>query len=190
METRNIKILLQQYFNGESTRLQERTLEEYFSSGKVADELMEYKEFFGGISELSQLPDENGFQDEIMDYILEQEFSEKNKYRSLWRTVTGIAASIIIILGSFLVYEQQQKPFEDTYSNPEEAYLQAEKTLQYISGKYKVGLSRLSKTKKYNEAFAELRKVEIINHASKPLSESLKKINKGFNETKIINKVN
>jgi hypothetical protein len=144
MELKEIQQLLQRYFNGESTDTEERTLEMYFQSGEVAKEVKEYAEFFGGISELTKVADDPSIEDDIMDYILENEHREKTKYRSMWKMVTGIAASIIIVLGSFLVYQEQQKPFDDTFENPDEAYAYATQTLQFVSGKYNKGLAHLS----------------------------------------------
>jgi hypothetical protein len=190
METKEVGVLLQRYFEGESTLEEDRALEAYFSGGNVAPELLGYAEFFGGLNELAQSRSETGFEEEIMDFILEQENKEKNRYRGLWSTVTGIAASVIIILGSLLIYEQKQNTFKDTYSDPNEAYVEATKTLRYISGKYNSGLAQLSKTKQFNQALAELRKVDVINQAPKPLSDGIKTIRKGFNETKNIEKYN
>jgi hypothetical protein len=184
METKEVKVLLQRYFEGETSLEEERLLEEYFASGDVAVELLEYKEFFSGLNELSQSYPDQGINNEIMDYILEQEFSEKTRYRGLWKTVTGIAAAIILILGGLLIYDQQRSPFKDTYSNPDEAYMQAQKTLRYISSKYNSGFVQLSKTKSYNKALAELRKVELVNQAPKPLSAGIKAVRSGFDETK------
>ena len=50
--------------------------------GEVAEELTEYKEFFGGISELAAAHDDADIEDEIMDFILENEHQEKTKYRN------------------------------------------------------------------------------------------------------------
>ena len=171
METKEIKRLLQLYFNGESSEQDERDLELYFQSGKVAEEVKEYAEFFGGISELAYADMDSSIEEDIMDYILENEHQEKTKYRWLWKTVTGIAASIIIVLGGILMYEQQQKPFEDTFEDPDVAYAYAEQTLQYVSGKYSKGLAELSNFGK-------------LQDASKPLKEGVQPINDFFDAIK------
>jgi hypothetical protein len=144
MKTEEVKQLLQRYFNGESTDTDERQLEAYFQSGEVADEVAEYAEFFGGISELADIADDPTIEEDVMDYILENEHREKTHYRSMWRIVTGIAASVIIVLGGFLFYQEQQKPYDDTFDDPEQAYAYAKETLQYVSGKYSQGLAELS----------------------------------------------
>uniref|UniRef100_UPI00321806F5 hypothetical protein n=1 Tax=uncultured Draconibacterium sp. TaxID=1573823 RepID=UPI00321806F5 len=158
METKEVKYLLQRYFNGESTQEEERTLEAYFQAGNVAKEVAEYAEFFGGISELANIADDATIEEDVMDYILENEHREKTKYRSMWKMVTGIAASIIIVLGSFLVYQEQQKPFDDTFKNPEEAYAYATQTLGFVSGKYNKGLAELSNFDKLSIANKSIQK--------------------------------
>jgi hypothetical protein len=172
METGKIAKLLQTYFNGESTVEEERALENYFRSGNVAAEFQEYTTFFGGISELANVSGDSNIEEEIMDFILENENREKTRYRWLWQTVTGIAASVIIVLGGFLFYQQQQKPFDDTFKNPEEAYAYAEQTMQFISEKYAKGLTGLSN-------FEKLQKVnQPIQKATTPVIEFYNAIEK------------
>ncbi|NQU54653.1 MAG: hypothetical protein HQ522_19195 [Bacteroidetes bacterium] len=158
METKEIKQILQRYFNGESSLEDEKILEAYFQSGDVADEVVEYAEFFGGISELTGAVDDSQIEEDVMDFILENEHKEKTKYLGMWKMVTGIAASIIIVLGGFLFYQQQQKPFDDTYENPEQAYAYAQQTLQFVSGKYSKGFAEFSNFEKLQKANKSLKK--------------------------------
>jgi hypothetical protein len=158
METKKIAELLQTFFNGESTIEEERTLETYFKSGNVAKEFQEYAAYFNGISELANSADDRNIEEEVMDFILENELLEKTRYRWLWQTVTGVAASVIIILGGFLFYQQQQKPFDDTFKDPKEAYAYAQHTLQFVSGKYNKGLAGLSNFEKLQKASQPIKK--------------------------------
>lgn len=154
MELQEIRQLLQRYFNGESSVEDEKRLENYFQSGEVAKEVAEYAEFFGGISELASIVDDSTIEEDVMDYILENEHQEKKRFRKLWLNVTGIAASVIIVLGGFLLFQEQRKPFDDTFEDPQQAYAYAEQTLQFVSGKYSKGLAHLSnfeKLRKGNE---------------------------------------
>ncbi len=175
MEIKKIKNLLHLYFEGETSLEDERRLEEYFQSGEVADELKKYAEFFGGISELAAVKGENTIEEDVMDFILENEQKEKSKYRQMWLAVTGIAASVIIILGGILFYEQQQKPYEDTFNNPEAAYAYAAQTLKFVSSKYNKGL-------------AELSNFEKLETAAEPLEKGVKPINDAFEKVNILGK--
>ncbi len=172
METNKIEKLLHSYFNGESTAEEERALEIYFRSGDVNEKFKGYIGFFNGLSELSHTYDDSNIEDEVMDFILENENKEKLKYRWLWQTVTGIAASVIIILGGFLFYQQQQKPFDDTFKNPEEAYVYARHTLQFVSVKYNRGISGLAEFDKLQKA------TEPVKKGVAPVNEIFKTIEK------------
>ncbi len=175
MKTKEVKRLLQRYFNGESSHQEEQALENYFRSGKVAEELKYYKSFFVGISELQEIgKDDPHIEEEVMDFILEQESGEKSKYRRLWTTVTGIAASIILVVGGMLFYQQQDQQFEDTFENPEVAYNYASHTLQYVSAKYNKGLR-------------ELQNFDKLETASKPLKKGVKPVNAVFENLKKVN---
>jgi hypothetical protein len=167
MTTKEIKQLLQIYFNGESSLEDERRLEVYFQSGKVAEELAEYAEFFGGISELTSAVDDSTIEEDVMDFILENEHKEKTKYLGMWKMVTGIAASIIIVLGGVLFYQQKQQPYDDTFENPEQAYAYAQQTLQFVSGKYSKG-------------FAEFSNFEKLQKANKPLKKGIAPVNEFY----------
>lgn len=158
METKEIKQLLQRYFDGESSNVDEQQLEAYFTSDEVVDELKEYTEFFGGIAELANIDNSATLEDDIMDYILENENRDKLKFRRMWQTVTSIAATIIIVLGGFLFYQQKQQPFEDTFEDPQKAYEVAQQTLGYVSQKYNKGLSALANFEKLNSAMQPLQK--------------------------------
>jgi hypothetical protein len=175
MKTTEIKQLLQIYFNGESSLENERKLEAYFQSDEVAKELTEYAEFFGGISELTIDVDDSCIEEDVMDFILENEHKEKTKYLGMWKMVTGIAASIIIVLGGFLFYQQQQKPYNDTFENPEQAYAYAQHTLQFVSGKYSKG-------------FAQFSNFEKLQKANKPLKKGIAPVNEFYEGIKRIEK--
>ncbi|MBN2635122.1 MAG: hypothetical protein JXR61_02545 [Prolixibacteraceae bacterium] len=177
METKEIKQLLQRYFNGESSVADEQKLEAYFNSGEVADELKEYTKFFGGIAELANTKNDFTLEDDIMDYILENENREKTKFRRMWQTATGVAATIIIVLGGFLFYQQKQQPFEDTFKDPQKAYEVAEQTLGYVSQKYNKGLSALANFEK-------------LNSAMQPLQKGLSPVNEVFDNIKDIEENN
>ena len=174
METSKIKELLQKYFEGQTTQQDEKLIESYFRNGNIDPELQEYKSFFDGLNELSGNERNPKLESEIMDFILESEHREKTKYRWLWQTVTGVAAAIIIVLGGFLFWQQQQKP-QDTFKNPQEAYAYAEQTLQFVS-------------EKYNKGFASLSKFDKLQKATEPVTKGVAPVNKMFKKLEEMNK--
>ena len=158
MELKEIQALLQRYFNGQTTEQEEQKLSSYFASQNVAKEVQEYAGFFGGISELSEAAKNISIEEDVMDFILEHDSGEKTKFRKLWLNVTGIAAAVVIALGGFLFYQQQQQPFEDTFNTPEEALAYAQETLQFMSGKYNKGLASFSNFEKLQKGSKEISK--------------------------------
>ncbi|MGQ7869330.1 hypothetical protein [Sunxiuqinia sp. sy24] len=176
MELKKIKQILQKYWEGETTEQEERVLTDYFKSDNIAPELKQEQSFFNGLFEFAAEERDEALEDDIMDHILEQEHREKTHYRWLWQTVSGIAAALMIaILAVNLT--SNQKPWQDTYSNPDQAYTAASNTLQYVAGYYQKGIE-------------ELQPVKTLNKASQPLSKGLNKIEKGFQEIQEVEKIN
>lgn len=175
MDLKEIKQILQKYFDGETTMAEEQFLNEYFHSKTISPELERYRSYFSGMNELSYDRD-LGFESQIMDYILENEHREKTHYRWLWQTVSGIAAALIIALLVVNFYGNQ-KPWKDTYKDPDIAYTEAKQTLQFVAGQYQKGLAALHPTK-------------ILNTATEPLKVGLTGINKGFKEIQKVEQIN
>ena len=166
MEKKEVKQLLQRYFDGTTTVKEEDILRSYFMSKNVAKEFEEYIEFFNGICDLSAINHDN-IEDEIMDHILENETKEKTGYRRLYFTIAGIAASLLIIIGGVLL--KQQQPYKDTFDNPEAAYTYAKNTLAYVSQKYNSGIEELSHFEK-------------LQNAVDPLNQGMKNVKRYYDE--------
>lgn len=172
METREIKHLLQRYFEGETTVAEEQLIDAYFNSGNVAEELKEYTGFFRGKSELKEAVYEDKIEEDILKLINANEPKQKTRRLILWQAVTGIAASVVIVLGGYLFYQQKEQPMNDTFENPEVAYAYAEQTLAYVSAKYNKGIAGLSNFNKLQTA------AEPLQQGIQPLSEYFEMIDK------------
>ena len=175
MELEEVKILLQRFFDGQTTEEEEKNLADFFRNQDVPAEMEVYREFFVATEELSGLRFD-GFEEDVMDHILESENKEKKKYRWLWQSVTSAAA--VLLLAVLLVnYNQNKNQFKDTYDDPDIAYAEATKTLRYMAGKYQKGM-------------VQLRPIAKIDKASAPLKTSLRLVNKGFSEMDELTKMN
>jgi hypothetical protein len=174
MKTMEVEQLLHRYFEGETTAGEERELENYFNSDEVADELKEYAGLFRGISELTDAVYEDTIEHDILKYINKNNPAQKTKRIGLWQAVSGIAASIILVVGGFLLYQQQEHQFADTFDDPDVAYAYAEQTLSYVSAKYNQGLAALTNFEK-------------LQTAAEPLQQGIRPIN---NYLEMIEKMN
>ena len=175
MESQKIHILLQKYFDAETTIDEENELITYFTSGEVDENLKMYVPLFSGMKELSADEDLD-LGDDLMNYILESEHKEKLRYRWMWQIVTGVAASVILVMLAVNFYSSQSQ-WKDTFSDPKQAYSEASKTLEFVAGKYNKGL-------------AQLRPIGRIESATDPYISGMKKLNKGFEQMKEVKKLN
>ena len=167
MESQKINILLQKYFDAETTIDEENELITYFTSGEVDENLKMYVPMFSGMKELSA-DEDPALGDELMNHILESEHKEKLRYRWMWQIVTGVAASVILVMLAVNFYNNQNQ-WKDTFTNPDQAYAEASKTLDFVAGKYNKGL-------------AQLRPIGKIENAVDPLQSGISKVNKGFKQ--------
>ena len=178
MKTEDVKKILQRYFEGISTEEEEITLRSYFHSAFVDEEMIEYKDYFLGMSELSENTDDDDYENQLMKYIIKSEGGNSG-LGYLYITLTGIAASLIIILGGLLFYQQHRPDvLSDTFDNPRAAYAYAKKTLVYVSSKYNQGLTSLSS-------------IDKLQTAADPYNQEVRSINELFekieNEKQTIN---
>ena len=172
MESQRINILLEKYFEAETTLNEENELINYFNSEKVDESLKQYIPLFEGLKELST-SEYPGLGDDLMNHILESEHKDKLMYRWRWMIVTAVAASVILAMLAVNMYSRQ-KQWKDTYSNPEQAYVAASNTLDYVAGLYNKGL-------------AQLKPIGKIENATAPLTSGMKTLEKGLNKLDIMN---
>ena len=175
MELQRINILLQKYFEAETTLDEENELITYFSSGDVDENLKMYVPMFSGMKELLA-EEQPTLGDELMNHILESEHREKLRYRWMWQAVSGVAAAVIVVMLAVNYYSGRTQ-WNDTFKDPDQAYGEAVKTLQFVS-------------EKYNKGLAQLRPVGKIESAVSPLSSGMSKINKGFEQVNEISELN
>ena len=168
MKTNIAKTLLQKFFEAETSLEEENMLREYFSKDEVDPELLPYREFFTNTDSQFETEKEERIEERVMDYILENESKNRGRYRQLWLTVSGIAASLVIAVSAMLYYQGEQT-YQDTFTNPDEAYAYAEQTMAFVSQKYNQGMASLEPLKK-------------VNQSVQPLESSLQTLNKGFSK--------
>lgn len=175
MESKRIHILLHKYFEAESTLDEENELINYFNSGQVEDEFKSYEPVFSGLKQLSVNEDAQ-LGDDLMNYILESENKEKLRYRWMWQIVTGVAASVILVMLAVNFYSNQGQ-WNDTFTDPQQAYAEASKTLEFVAGKYNKGL-------------AQLKPIGRVEAAATPFYTGMEAWNKGVGQLENIENLN
>ncbi|KIA99167.1 hypothetical protein OA93_05910 [Flavobacterium sp. KMS] len=146
MESDKIEIILEKYFQGESTIAEENELKNYFSSPNVAQHLEQYKPLFGYFSQ-------------VKEQRLTQEIPLQTKKRNVaW---LSIAASAVLLLGigSYFYLNNTNnttpvvaKSELGTYDSPEEALAATQKALAMVSHNVNTGIESVQYIKEYEQS--------------------------------------
>jgi hypothetical protein len=149
MEFSKIEILLEKYFEGETSIAEEIELKNYFSSPNVAPHLVQYQPLFGYFS-----------------IAKEQKYTQQIPLLSIKHKVAwlSIAASVVIMLGigSYLYFNANvamENKDLGSYDDPEEALAATQKALAMLSNNVNVGVESVQYIQVYentkNKAFVE-----------------------------------
>lgn len=142
MEHTNIEILLEKYFEGETSIAEEKELTNYFSSPNVAQHLEQYKSLFGYFSQTKKLA-----------FLQEIPLQPKNN-KAAW---LSIAASVVVLLGvGTFVYlnnnQGNQNKDLGTYNDPEIAFKETQKALAMLATHVNVGIESVHYVKEYENS--------------------------------------
>ena len=144
MESNKIEILLEKYFQGETSIAEEKELKNYFSLPNVAQHLQQYQPLFGYFSQVKEQKST-------------QEISLQTKKRNVaW---LSIAASAVVLLGigTYYISKKNTAPAVaqtelGTYDDPEEALAATQKALALLSKKVNVGIESVQYIKEYEQS--------------------------------------
>lgn len=149
MEFNKIEVLLEKYFEGETSIAEENELKDYFSSPNVAEHLEQYRPLFGYFAEAKEQKLTNNV----------TLISKKKKVAWL-----SIAASIVMMMGIGTYTYFNANPVKGnqelgTYDDPEEALEATQKALAMLSDNVNVGIEGVQYLQVYevtkNKAFVE-----------------------------------
>ena len=174
MKREEARILLQKYFEAETSLAEEEMLGCYFRQEEIPEEMIPFKVWFEKLGQKGVSDNDSQLQNEMMEVILQKEHVRKK--RVLWISLSGIAATLLIVLGTTLHF-QQKSTYRDSFDDPVTAMAYASKTLHFVSAKYNKGL-------------AQLRPVHKFETATLPVRRGLITIEKGFSQIEKIHIMN
>lgn len=141
MESDRIEILIEKYFEGETSTAEEQELRNYFSSSAIATHLKQYQSLFGYFSQVKA----QNCNSEIL-------LQSKKRY-SAW---LSIAASVVVLLGigtvTYLNYNNSEQQDLGSYDNPEVALKETQKALALLSENVNVGIKTVQYVEEYETA--------------------------------------
>jgi hypothetical protein len=138
MEIDKIEKLVEKYFDGQTTILEEKELKTYFSSNDVAPNLKQYQPLFVYYTHQN-------------DIKFDQTIA-LNSRKSI-RSFLSIAASVVVIIGiGFYFFNRNEAIKTDdlgTYEDPEAAFLATQKALSLLSNHLQVGYESIGYINEY-----------------------------------------
>jgi len=176
MDQKEIRALLERFYSGESTLHEENILREYFSGDQVDPEFTADQDLFlyqiQKVKDKQEIPD---ISNEIWNSLIKEDAHKNKAVRSLPYLYLRIAASVVILVGSFFIIKNQvfdtmnTIQYTDTFDNPELAYQQTKETLLYVSAMLNSGAEHLEPIQKINEGTQPLNKLATFNQGLKEL---------------------
>ena len=184
MDLKKAEVLVEKYYNGETSPEEELQLREFFRTAEnVPEHLMPDKELF---SLYSKAADEevpvDGFMKNLERVIDSQSVTSLSARKSVMYWISGIAAGIALLLTSYFLLvnnpftDDRRQALKDTYENPQLAYEETQKVLLYISQKMNKGTAPLSNVSKLNKPVQSI--------------QNLKKLETGMNQLQMLNLLN
>lgn len=167
MDTGQIKILLEKYFEGQTSLVEEQALRDYFSAEITDKEFLPYRQQFlllraGSGQEPSGYPE---FETRLAGLIDSQQQIPDAKSRTLSVFRMAAAAAIVVLIGisAFLAIQNKWHKTSDTFTDPQLAYKEAQKTLLYVAERMNTGIEPLSAVSKINAGNEHLKSLKKLN---------------------------
>jgi len=141
MDYNNIRKLLDKYWEGESTIIEETQLRDFFTGSDVPEDLKAYQPLFQ-FFQMEQDKNLNGDFDQRLIKQLESSEKPKATVRKLPYYLMRVAAAALLLLSIYFVNEQWDQKTNDVVveeMTPEEAYEQTKAALLLVSAKLTKG---------------------------------------------------
>ena len=142
MELDKIEIILEKYFDGETSIAEEKELKDYFTSSNVAQHLEQYQPLFGYFSQAKQ-----------EQYKAVVPLKTEKRIIASW---ISIAAAVVVLLGvgtfTYMNYNVKKSQDYGTYDDPEVAFRETQKALALISEHVNTGIESVGYINEYEQS--------------------------------------
>ena len=186
MNSHRIENLLEKYFDGNTSLEEEKILKDFFQGDTIPPHLVSLKETFNYFSEEKDKDElDDSFDQKVLSKIdhFENDHKRQSRRRFIYY-VSGIAASILIIISIFTNFDPFSSKLKDTFDNPQLAYEETRKALMLVSGTLNKGVQPVEKMAKFDDGLEQMSKIQSLGTGM----EEFEKLTK-FYETqeKVIN---
>lgn len=161
MDTKDLKLLLHSFYEGETSKEEEKKIFDFFEKENISEDTEVEKRIFLNLYSARQNNIPEHLEAKLNTLIDRLERDENRKqtphiilprkyFSQTIRWAISIAASIVIILSAGIFAYlgnngNKNKTLADTYSDPKEAYFETQKTLLLVSEKLNKGIQQMEK---------------------------------------------
>lgn len=194
MNTAEIKILINKYYEGETSLDDEKLLKGYFSSDEVADQFKEHIPIFEYYLFDRNKKTAPEFGEKIIGRLGQQKNVPFYRNKKFFFYTTGIAASVIFLLALIFestFYNTKTDAFADASYTREEtqiAYDQTKKALAYVSEKYAQGVDPLGDIAKFRLGALPVNEIAKLTDGMNSVNYNVNKMNVGVENLSRISK--
>jgi len=143
----NIELLLNKFYEGVSTREEERLLTEYFLNEENVDERWKDEQQLFRLLHDTQIQVPADVSKKLEELIMQFDSPSKSipLRRKWYYWISSAAAVALLCIGLFFAIRKPAPPkMADTFSDPREAALVAQQTLAYMSAKLNKGINKVA----------------------------------------------
>lgn len=167
MSTKTIQLLLNKYFEGNTTRIEDQEIFDFFQNEKhISPELIPLKAYFNSISSLAAATPSPDFDEKLMARLEQEEKkSKKVKTFNLRMYITsGIAAAFMLMIG----FQQIITPDKNQHliTNPNEAIVIISQAFAQVNGNMEKGLKDIHYIGGINQATKTISRIQMMNDAA------------------------
>jgi len=180
MNSEEIKRLLEKYYDGATSSEEELLLKKFFSGETIPPDLSIDGEIFRYYMQMAQIPEpSSNFEERIVSVIdREDENIAVFKRKRLFVTISGIAAVLLILAGSYFFFTSRSEP-RDTYSDPEVAYAETMKILYDVSARLNQGTKALGHLSELQDETQKT--MATVSRSTAKIEDNIKPLDNVFN---------
>ncbi len=171
MNSQEIEKILLKYYNGESSLEEEAMLRDYFTHNEVPNGMAAIRDQLLYMQSQKEIKAGKDFDREFTNKI------ESTRVISLFRTrrskifaISGLAASVILMIALYIQFNTFTQKMEDTYSDPKVAYAEARRILTFVSGQFNRGTKEVENVSKFQDGMKDIDKVSKLDAQMKNIS--------------------
>jgi hypothetical protein len=175
MSEKELKRLIEKYYNGTSTEEEEGILRAWFIENSTTPGYEAEKEIFSYLMEAGEVPEpSSGFEGRIIKTLdVAYETPGSSRFRRFLVPLISVAAGLFILAGSYFFFASRIES-EDTYTDPEIAYAETMKILLDISSQINQGTKSLKPVGRINKM--KVKSFESINKSAMVVEKNLKSL--------------